>query len=120
MYTYNIIYIYTLYSVYIYIIFIIYKYYVYLNIMFELEIRNIDISGRFLHVILTQTTASGKKVKPLPPPVSVGVPCFSQNGGVGIVEDTSSGGWVTVSKFCKQRCFLFSFLFIVGDFEWDM
>lgn len=88
--------------------------------MFEFEIRNIDISGRFLHVILTQTTASGKKVKPLPPPVSVGVPCFSQNGGVGIVEDTSSGGWVTVSKFCKQRCFLFSFLFIVGDFEWDM
>ena len=73
MYTYNIIYIYTIYiyniyiyiyiiecvyiyiieCVYIYIIFIIYEYYVYLNIIFEFDIRNIDGSGRFLHVILT-------------------------------------------------------------------
>lgn len=31
-----------------------------------------------------------------------------RNGGVGIVEHTctSSGGWVTVSKLCKQTCFL--------------
>ena len=31
-----------------------------------------------------------------------------RNGDVGIVEDTytSSGGWVTVSRFCKQTCFV--------------